>query len=71
MNQVYTRGRIPAETKSEDTAPNSEVQSSGDSSEEFRAIFENSQIGIMLLKQYRVIFRANQRLDDILGYDSP
>ncbi|MGC8492310.1 MAG: PAS domain S-box protein [Syntrophobacteraceae bacterium] len=41
------------------------------SPEEFRAIFENSQIGIMLLKEYRLVFRANQRLADILGYESP
>jgi two-component system sensor histidine kinase/response regulator len=41
------------------------------SREEFKAIFENSQIGIMLLKQYRQLHKANQRLADILGYDSP
>ncbi len=39
--------------------------------EEFQAIFENSQVGMMLLKQYRLIYKTNQRLADILGYDSP
>ena len=39
--------------------------------EEFKAIFENSQVGMMLLKQYRLLYKANQRLADILGYDSP
>lgn len=39
--------------------------------EELEAIFDNSQVGIMLLKGYRVLAKANQRLADILGYESP
>ncbi len=39
--------------------------------EEFKAIFENSQIGLMLFKQDGLLARANRRLADILGYDSP
>jgi len=39
--------------------------------EEFKAIFENSQVGMMLLKQYRLLYKGNQRLADILGYGSP
>ncbi|MFP4168297.1 MAG: PAS domain S-box protein [Desulfonatronovibrionaceae bacterium] len=38
---------------------------------DFEAIFENSQIGIMLLRAGRVFARGNQRLADILGYGSP
>ena len=39
--------------------------------EEFETIFESSQVGIILLRQGRVFARGNQRLADILGYDSP
>ena len=39
--------------------------------EEMSAIFENSQIGIMYLQDGRFLHRSNQRLADILGYDSP
>jgi PAS domain S-box-containing protein len=39
--------------------------------DEFRVVFEKSPIGIMLLKDYRRLYRCNQRLADILGYDCP
>ncbi|MGC9195526.1 MAG: PAS domain S-box protein [Syntrophobacteraceae bacterium] len=39
--------------------------------DEFRVVFEKSQIGIMFLKDYRILYRCNQRLADILGYDCP
>jgi PAS domain S-box-containing protein len=42
-----------------------------DAKEEFKAIFENSQVGMVLLKQYRQLHKGNQRLADILGYGSP
>jgi len=38
---------------------------------EFESIFDNSQVGIMLLQGGRVLHRGNQRLAEILGYDSP
>jgi len=38
---------------------------------EFETIFENSMAGIMLLQGERVLARCNQRLADIMGYDSP
>ena len=38
---------------------------------ELKSIFENSQVGIMHLKSGRYIYKANQKLADILGYDSP
>ena len=38
---------------------------------ELNSIFENSQIGIMYLKGGRHLYKANQRLADIFGYDSP
>ena len=38
---------------------------------ELSTIFENSQVGIMYLKRGRYLYKANQRLADILGYDSP
>jgi PAS domain S-box-containing protein len=38
---------------------------------ELENIFENSLIGIMLLRGGRVLARGNQRLADILGYGSP
>ena len=41
-----------------------------DKEEEISAVFENSQVGIMYLKGGRFLHRANQRLADILGYDS-
>ncbi len=37
---------------------------------EFESIFENSQVGIMLLRKGRVLARANQRLAEIFGYES-
>jgi len=37
---------------------------------EFYAIFSNSQMGIIHLKGGRFLYHANQRLVDILGYDS-
>ncbi len=39
--------------------------------DEFRVVFEKSQIGIMFLKDYRLLYRCNRRLADILGYDCP
>jgi PAS domain S-box-containing protein len=39
--------------------------------QEFEGIFENSQVGIMLLKGGRVVGRGNQRLAELLGYESP
>ena len=39
--------------------------------QDFEAIFNNSQVGIMLLRGGRILFRGNQRLADILGYSSP
>lgn len=38
---------------------------------ELDAIFQNSTVGIMFLKEYRILHRANQRLADILGFESP
>jgi len=37
---------------------------------ELSTIFENSQVGIMVLKGGRILHRANQRLADILGYNT-
>lgn len=37
---------------------------------EFEAIFDNSQVGIMLLRGGRYLARGNKRLAEILGYDS-
>lgn len=39
--------------------------------QDFELIFENSQVGIMLLRGGRILARGNQRLADILGYASP
>ena len=39
--------------------------------EELQQIFDNSQVGVMYLKGGRVLHRANQRMAEILGYDSP
>ena len=41
-----------------------------ESASELEAIFENSQVGIMLLKEYRVLHKANRRLAEFFGYDS-
>ncbi len=38
---------------------------------EFEGIFENSQVGIMLLQGGRFLARGNQRLADLMGYESP
>ena len=38
---------------------------------EFESIFDNSLVGIMLLRAGRTVHRGNRRLADILGYDSP
>ncbi len=71
MDQVYAGHCTPGGKKSEEAATSMGEAENVNASEEFRAIFENSQTGIMLLKHYRLIFRANRRLADILGYDSP
>ena len=42
-----------------------------DARRDFEIIFENSQTGIMLLRGDHLLSRCNQRLADILGYDSP
>ena len=39
--------------------------------QDFELIFDNSQVGIMLLRGGRILARGNQRLADILGYSSP
>ena len=41
------------------------------SGRELENIFNNSQVGLMLLRNGRVLARANQRLADILGYGHP
>ena len=38
---------------------------------DFESIFNNSKVGIMLLRSGRKLYRGNQRLAEILGYDSP
>ncbi|MCP5352125.1 MAG: PAS domain S-box protein [Chromatiales bacterium] len=38
---------------------------------QLQAIFDNASVGIMLLTGYRKLARGNQKLADILGYDSP
>ncbi|MCG8616503.1 MAG: PAS domain S-box protein [Desulfobacterales bacterium] len=38
---------------------------------ELETLFNNSQVGIMVLKGGRFLDRGNQRLADILGYDTP
>jgi len=40
-----------------------------ESKRKFESIFDNSQIGIMLLRGGRVLVRCNQRLASILGYE--
>ncbi len=40
-------------------------------SNELNSIFENSMVGIMVIKGDRIITRYNQRLADFLGYESP
>lgn len=39
--------------------------------DELTAIIENSQVGIMVLKGGRILYKGNQRLADILGYETP
>ncbi|MBI9111881.1 sensor domain-containing diguanylate cyclase [Maridesulfovibrio ferrireducens] len=39
--------------------------------DEWRTIYDNSQVGIAVLKGGRFFARGNKRLADILGYDSP
>ncbi len=38
---------------------------------EFETIIQNSMAGIMLLQGGRILARCNQRLADVMGYDSP
>ncbi len=38
---------------------------------ELDTIFQNSQVGMMLIRGGRTIVRANQRLADIFGYETP
>ncbi|MCB1738380.1 MAG: PAS domain S-box protein [Gammaproteobacteria bacterium] len=47
------------------------AQALRNSERQLQAIFDNASVGIMLLTGYRVLSRGNQRLADILGYDSP
>ena len=70
-DRTFAKSPMSVEKQSEEAATTPGVEEIANSLEEFRAIFENGQIGMMLLKQYRLIFRANQRLADILGYASP
>ncbi len=71
MDTIFEKSCMPAGNQSAEAATTMGEPKNGNSLEEFRAIFENSQIGMMLLKQNELISRANQRLADILGYDSP
>ena len=41
-----------------------------DALEELEAILKNTQVGIMLLRGQRILAKGNQRLADIMGYDS-
>lgn len=38
---------------------------------ELAAIFDNSQVGLILLRGGRIVARCNRRLAEILGYDDP
>jgi PAS domain S-box-containing protein len=38
---------------------------------ELEALFNNSQVGIMVLRGERIFYKGNQRLADILGYKDP
>lgn len=42
-----------------------------ESRNELSSIFENSQVGMLLLRGGRRLAKCNQRVADILGYDSP
>jgi len=39
--------------------------------DEFQSIFDNSQVGILMLRCGRTVYQANQRLADMFGYLSP
>ena len=45
-------------------------ESLAETREEFENIFDNSQVGIMLLRGGRILARGNQRLARILGYET-
>ncbi|MGC9196071.1 MAG: PAS domain S-box protein, partial [Syntrophobacteraceae bacterium] len=66
VDGINSGNRIPREDKMR-----SDEEESVGSGKEFQAIFENSQIGIAFFKKYGLLYRANQRLADIMGYDSP
>ena len=42
-----------------------------ESRKQFKRIFENAQVGMMLISEKRILLQANQRLADILGYTNP
>ncbi|MGC8492753.1 MAG: PAS domain S-box protein [Syntrophobacteraceae bacterium] len=71
MDWIFAGGDILTEKESKERPATTCDQETRQTLEEFRAVFENSQVGIMFLKEYRLLYRSNQRLADILGYDSP
>lgn len=71
MDRILAGGDILTEKESKERPATTCDQETRQTLEEFRAVFENSQVGIMFLKEYRLLYRSNQRLADILGYDSP
>lgn len=66
LEDIYSANPVSGEDKMRSY----EEESLG-SGKEFKAIFENSQIGIAFLKKYGLLYRANQRFADIMGYNSP
>jgi PAS domain S-box-containing protein len=62
--KLIVEGRDLTERKQNEQALNEVLN-------DLQIIFDNSQVGIMYLRDGRVFARGNQRLADILGYDSP